>query len=117
MSFDAEFVYTAHMVVAYGMLLYMLIAFFLLPDERKRFLSSLSEWQPRVLFLGLVLIYVGTSSPILDFIFQESESRVRWAHALLNLILIVMGLWFSGAMIRNWWSQRDSKRESDDGAS
>lgn len=115
MKFDTDFVYIAHMVVAYGMLLYMVIAFFLLPDERRRFLSSLSEWHPRVLFLGLVLIHVGTSSLALGFIFQESESRVRWAHALLNLILIVMGLWFSGAMIRNWWS-RDSKRESDDNA-
>ncbi|MFO7762236.1 MAG: hypothetical protein R6V61_00715 [Wenzhouxiangellaceae bacterium] len=116
MSFDAEFVYTAHMVVAYGMLLYMVVISLLRPDERKRFLSSLSEWRPRVLFLGLVLILVGASSPALDFIFQESESRVRWAHALLNLILLLMGLWFSGAMIRNWWS-RNSERESDGSAS
>ena len=116
MSFDFESVYIAHMAVAYGILLYMAVIFLLRPDERKRFLSSLSEWRPRVLFVGLVLIYIGISSPGLKFVFLESEVGVRWAHALLNFILIAIGLWFSVAMIRNWWS-RNSARETDDSVS
>lgn len=105
----AEFVL---LVIGYGILLWM-AAQFSRSEVRRRVRSDLSKWQPRILFLGLVLIYVGINALLSGPPLQESDSLVRWGHALMGVILIAMGLVFSINMIRNWWSRRDPDRGTD----
>jgi len=94
----------AYLVVAYGLLIYTVVQFFL-PEERKRMLASLSSWNPRLLLIGLIFVYGGINGLVLNVLRQESDPLLRWGWLIVNVFLVISGLWVSTAMIRNWFSR------------
>ncbi|MDT8322226.1 MAG: hypothetical protein RQ826_17050 [Xanthomonadales bacterium] len=100
------------MIVVYGLLLFTVVPL-CRSTSRKRVLLDIQKWSPRLLFIGLVFLFIGINTLMLNVDSDESNPLIRWGWIIPGVFLIVMGLWLSIKMTRNWLSQRDSDGSAD----